>query len=312
MKNINRKLNDFKTQNGIKDKGPLSILVQLSRLAQIKRFPLEIDDLLTGKKGQVAQLSGAFLRNILKDHGIARRLTSEGGRTSRGSIALATSYINLLNSLYEDGVRDFAQVERYWVEQVREYFHNLPFHLAVSPAKSFSASINDLFFEVKKRQSEHPGTHFMGIMLQHLVAAKLKIILSNDNILVHGSSVADAPTSREGDFEIGDTVIHCTTSPGAPLMEKCARNIQDGKQPIIITIFERVAAAIGSIDEAGLNGQIEVWDIQQFLSTNIFEHSLVDKRKSKITISKLIDEYNRIIDEVENNPSLKILYGTST
>lgn len=312
MKNLNHKLRDFQIQNGIKDKGSLSILVQLSRIVQTKRFPLAVNDFLTAGKGQVAQLSGTFLKNILKDYGITQRLTSEGGRTSRGSIALTTSYINYLNALYEEGTKDFAQAERYWVEQVLEYFHNLPFHLAVSPTKSFSSCINDLFTEVKVRQSEHPGTHFMGIMLQHLVAAKLKIILPNDHIPVHGASVADAPTSRVGDFEIGDTVIHCTTSPGAPLMEKCERNLQEGKQPIIITTYTRVAAAISHIDDAGLAGRVEVWDIQQFLSTNIFEHSLVNKRKAKITISKLIDEYNRIIDEVENNPSLKILYGTST
>ena len=312
MKAINKKLDNFQARHNVKDKGSLSILVQLSHLLPTKHYPLDINDFLTLNKGQLAQLSGTALMKILKEHGITQKLTSEGGRTSRGGIALANHYIQFINELYNDGILDFAQVENYWIGKVKEYFHNLPFHLSVSPGKSFSSCINDLFSEVKRRQSEHRGTHFMGTMLQHLVAAKLRILLPNDNIPVYGASVADAPTAREGDFPIGATIIHCTTMPIPALMEKCVKNIHDGKLPVIITTFDRVQTALSCIDDAGLNGQVETWDIQQFLSTNVFEHSIVNKLQSRITIDKLIKEYNRIIDEVETDPSLKIQYGVST
>lgn len=39
--------------------------------------------------------------------------------------------------------------------------------------------------------------------------------------------------------------------------------------PIVITISDRVKTALDLAFDADLNGRIEVWDIQQFLSTNI-------------------------------------------
>ena len=52
---------------------------------------------------------------------------------------------------------------------------------------------------------------------------------------IHGASVADAPTERSGDFVINNTIIHCTTMPGALLIEKCKANLRGGCHPVIIT-----------------------------------------------------------------------------
>ena len=123
---------------------------------------------------------------------------------------------------------------------------------------------------------------------------------------IHGASVADGPTDRNGDFVINSTIIHCTTMPGALLIEKCKANLRSGCHPVIITIFERVHTALNLAEDAGLAGRVEVWDIQQFLSANVYEHSLFDEAKRNSTLSDIISRYNNIVLETETDPSLRI------
>lgn len=55
-----------------------------------------------------------------------------------------------------------------------------------------------------------------------------------------------------------------------------------------------------------LAGRVEVWDVQQFLSSNIYEHSLFDETKRNSTLSEIIVRYNKIVLEAESDPSLRI------
>ena len=169
-----------------------------------------------------------------------------------------------------------------------------------------ASRVRDLFEQAKKRQKQNAGTQYLGTVLQHLVAAKLCLILPEGSFEIHGASVADGPTDRNGDFVIGNTVIHCTTMPGALLIEKCKANLRAGCHPVIITIFERVHTALNLAEDAGLAGRVEVWDIQQFLSANVYEHSLFDESKRNSTLSGIIDRYNKIVLEAETDPSLRI------
>ena len=280
------RLKAFQSENHITTKGPLSLVVQFTRMVRDKAFPLNPDDFQTSSKGQVAGLGGANLKKILKEHGITQQLSSEGGRTSRGSKGLLINYVAGLNAWNAEDAVDYSVVEDFWAEQVRD--------------------LDDLFEQAKKRQKQNAGTQYLGTVLQHLVAAKLCLILPEGSFEIHGASVADGPTDRNGDFVIGNTVIHCTTMPGALLIEKCKANLRAGCHPVIITIFERVHTALNLAEDAGLAGRVEVWDIQQFLSANVYEHSLFDEAKRNSTLSSIIDRYNKIVLEAETDPSLRI------
>lgn len=306
MINAEEKLRAFQIENNIVTKGPLSLVVQFTRMVSGKAFPLDPDDYQTGSKGQVAGLGGGNLKKILKEHGITQILASEGGRTSRGSMGLMIKYVEFLNAWNAEEPVDFAVIEDFWAEQVREYFRNQPFVLTSDTSKTIGANLEELFEQAKKRQAQNPGTQYLGAVLQHLVAAKLSIILPAGTIEVHGASVADAPTERSGDFVINNTIIHCTTAPGAPLIEKCRLNLRGGCHPVIITIFDRVRTALDLASDAGLDGRVEVWDIQQFLSANIYEHSLFDEGNRNSTIADIVDKYNEIILAAETDPSLRI------
>jgi len=222
------RLRAFQIENNISTKGPLSLVVQFTSMVGEKKFPLNPDDYRTGGQGQVAGLGGANLKKILKEHGIAQALASEGGRTSRGSMGLMIKYVDFLNEWNAEEPVDFSVVEAFWAEQVREYFRNQPFILTADASKTIGANFDELFEQARKRQSQNPGTQYLGTVLQHLVAAKLSIILPEGSVTVHGASVADASTERNGDFVVNNTIIHCTTAPGAPLVEKCGANLRGG------------------------------------------------------------------------------------
>jgi hypothetical protein len=279
-------------------------------MVQGKQFPLKADDFLTKNKGQVAGLGGGNLKKILKEHGITQTLAAEGGRTSRGNMGLMMKYIEFLNNWNKVETIDFKAVEIFWAGQVQEYFRNQPFTFSADPSQTIGASIDELFEQARKRQKQNQGTQYLGTMLQHLVAAKLSVILPKGKFEIHGASAADSPTERSGDFVINNTIIHCTTAPGEPLIQKCKTNIRGGCFPVIITVFDRVKNAYDLAMDAEILGRVEVWDIQQFLSTNINEHGLFDEQQRTTKLADIIERYNQIIDEKETDPSLKIEFET--
>ena len=304
------RLKQFQVEHNAVTKGPLALLIQLTRMVQEKGFPLKSDDFLTENKGQVAGLGGGNLKKILKEHGINQILATEGGRTSRGNMGLMIKYIDFLNSWIKEETIDFKIIEQFWAEQVKEYFIDQPFTLSADTSRTIAAGLDELFDQARKRQKQNPGTQYLGTMLQRLVAAKLSIILPPERIEIHGASVADSPTERSGDFVVNNTIIHCTTAPSDPLIQKCKANIRGGCFPIIITIFDRVKNAYDLAADAEIFGRVEVWDIQQFLSTNINEHGFFDEQLRTIKLADIIERYNQIISEKETDPSLKIEFET--
>jgi hypothetical protein len=298
-------LRAFQSENNVTTKGPLSLVVQLTEIIAKKPAPWNPDDFLTKNKGQVAGLGGGNLRRILAKHQITRVLASEGGRTSRGNMGLMGKYVVFMNELGRHGDIDFQGIEAFWAEQVDEFFRNQPFTLPADASRTIEGNLDELFEQARKRQTENPGTQYLGSILQHLTAAKLSLILG-DGLDIHGASVADSPTDRGGDFVIGDTIIHCTTAPGDPLIHKCRTNLAAGAKPIIITLAERINVAVGLIDQAGLAGRVSVWDVQRFLAANINEWSHFEAAGHNAKIADLIGKYNAIIDAHETDPSLRI------
>lgn len=136
MTNPEARLRTFQSENNIYTKGPLSLVIQFTRLVRDQTFPLNPDDFQTSGKGQVVGLGGGNLKKILKEHGINQQLSAEGGRTSRGSMGLMIKYVDFLNAWNTEETVDFTKVEEFWAEQVREYFRNQPFILTADTSKN--------------------------------------------------------------------------------------------------------------------------------------------------------------------------------
>jgi Domain of unknown function (DUF4928) len=303
------RLTAFRDDKNIRGKGALAVVVHISRYAKEHGLPLEADRLITQGSGQVLGLGKGAVQRILNDHGILQILAQEGGRTSRGSIGVMRAYIAFLNDLYTEGINAPEDIEAWWIARVKEHFSAKPFRLRFDAAKGFQAIIQDLLAQAKKRQQEATGTMYQGAMLQHIVGAKLELAMPGLTIGHHGFSVADAVSTRSGDFVISDSIIHITTSPGEAIIRKCQRNLAAGAKPIILTLAEGVIVAKVLAENAGLTGRIDTMDAEQFLAVNLHELSLFSTSARLVTLAKLIEVYNRIVVENETDPSLRIEVG---
>ena len=234
-------------------------------------------------------------------------LAEEGGRTSRGSLGNASDYVGFLNELHKDKKDDLLAIEKWWIDRVQDYFSGKPFTLKLDPSKSLRSIVSDLLAQAIKRQKENPGTTYAGTVLQHLVGAKLDLILPEEKrVTHHGANVADSPTSRAGDFVLDDVAIHVTTAPSEALIRKCKANIEAGLRPIIVTIADGRAGIESIAKGFEIEGRIDVIEAEQFIATNILEWSKFKEKSHRPEILKLINKYNEIVQKVETNPSLLI------
>ena len=145
-----------------------------------------------------------------------------------------------------------------------------------------------------------------GAVMQHLVGAKLEIALPRERIEHNSFSTADAPTARKGDFQIGSTVIHVTAAPSEALIRKCCDNLDGNLRPLIVTLKDKINVAYSLADNNGVADRIEILEIKQFIATNVLERSKFRTELRKEELRKLIDVYNRIVEEHETDPGMKI------
>ena len=303
------KLKTFFDVNKMGSKGALCVGLGITREAITRGLPVRFRTLLTKNKGQVRSLGKSKVQEILADYSITTVLAEEGGRTSRGSMGLAERYLNFLNEESPDN-EELKTIEAWWIDRVREFFAGKPLELKFDQSKSIRCIVHELIARAEKRQSQNTGMQIVGAVMQHLVGAKLSLIVPQGNMLpMQGASVADAVSDREGDFSYGDTVIHVTSAPGESVIRKCERNISGGWHPIIITTSKRIVLAEGLAESAGIVNRLEVWDIEQFLSMNLNEHGLFNHEGRKDMAVRLIESYNTIVDACETDPSLKIKIG---
>ncbi len=199
----------------------------------------------------------------------------------------------------------FTKSER---DQIRRGRHpkrrTLEFHF--DTGKSLRANINDLLEQANELQATGGGTNYVGAMLQHLVGAKLDIVLGQGKLHHHGFSVADHSTDRKADYQVEAVAIHVTTHPTEALVRKCGDNIKAGLKPLILTLGEAVRPAEFILKTFELNDRVDVLDAAQFLTANVYERSLFKAAECKVTLAALLTRYNAIVDECETDPSLRI------
>jgi hypothetical protein len=308
-------LHKFKDDNKILSSGRLSMILVLSRKAFTNALPLDFKKLKTGGGGQIAGASGEAVRKILKNYKIQKKLSSEGGRTSRGSIKYAQDYINLLNVLCKKGLlgktnaqkkKTLKEIESYWIQQVRLFFGGQRIKIPLDFSLSISEIVSIVLAEARERQKRMAGSMIEGAVLQHLIGAKLSIIFGDNIVIHHSASTADAPTARASDFTIGKSAIHVTTAPTEALIRKCKQNIQAGMRPIIVCPKDKIFTAQGMAENASLHGRIEIYAAQEFISTNLNEKAKFEPIQLEQTTHSYVQKYNDIVSKHETDQSLQL------
>jgi len=302
-------LDEFRDKHKVSGKGPLSVVITLTRIVSRMQAPFSTADFRTDKKGQVSGLGGPVIKGILKEYGIERTLAEEGGRTSRGSMGLMENYIPFLNMLREKNLLNLKEIEAWWVDRAKQFFVAKPIKIKADVSKSLRQIILELFDAALERQRECSGTMVVGAVLEHLVGAKLSIALPSVSISHKSFSSADAPSQAKGDFLVGDTAIHVTVAPAEALVRKCRRNLEEGLRPLVVTTESGVGGIRALAVNEDIADRIDVLEISQFLATNVYEWIGFKNQDRSLSLEKLIAAYNDIIDQCETDPSLKIALG---
>ncbi|MBE7495103.1 MAG: DUF4928 family protein [Verrucomicrobiaceae bacterium] len=288
-------------------KGGLCVGLVVTRAAQQSGLPLKAADLRTDEGGQVKGLGKAAVQSILAEYGISKVLAEEGGRTSRGSLGLMESYVAALNEANNEQRKlDLTRVMQWWIEKVKLHFASEGPKFHFDSGKSIAANLADIFSQASEIQKNAGGASYVGAMLQHLVGAKLDIVLGSGLIKHHGYSVADQSTERNADFEVNGVAIHVTTHPSEALIRKAAANLQAGLKPVIVTLADGVQGAAYLLKGTEWRERIDVIDATQFLTANVYERSLFKAGECKATLAAILARYNELVDSCETDPVLKI------
>ncbi|MGD1088256.1 MAG: DUF4928 family protein [Verrucomicrobiota bacterium] len=145
-----------------------------------------------------------------------------------------------------------------------------------------------------------------GKVEQHLVGAKLEKRHPDIPIPNHPGHAGDMQTGRSGDFVVGTTCFHVTASPTSAVVSKCAGNIQSGLHPVLLVPREQAAKSRHLAEDKGIMNDVTIIAIEDFVASNIIELSSGKQSEFINTLRSIIDAYNRRLEEVETDMSLRI------
>jgi hypothetical protein len=170
--------------------------------------------------------------------------------------------------------------------------------IACDRQDSPSAWVHTILEEAKGRSG--------GKVEQHLVDAKLEHRHPDIEIPNFPGHAADASTARAGDFRVGDTCYHVTATPGLALLKKAASNLESGLHPVLLVPRDQVSKARHLAEEQEIESRTTIIAIEDFLALNIIEMSAGQQQSFVTTLRTIIEKYNRRLEEVETDMSLKI------
>jgi len=303
---LETELRTFYTDRKYNSKGKLSVALVITEHARKMGFPLDPAELLTNRKGQVLGLGIAPVQKILSKYGIVKVLAREGGRTSRGSIDHMKEYVFFLNNLHALDLIDLDKIEQFWIEKVNLFFAGKPLKVKLDGSQSLRTLIRDLITQGEIKQKEAPGVNSVGIILQHLVGAKLDCALGKGRFKHNNVSTSDAQTGRSGDFLIDKVAIHVTTAPTEFVISRCKDNLSNGQRPIIVTTKKGIPLAEGNAENAGIGNRVDIFEVEQFIALNLYEFAKFQEKGREVAVTDLVKRYNEIVDEFETDPSLQI------
>jgi Domain of unknown function (DUF4928) len=145
-----------------------------------------------------------------------------------------------------------------------------------------------------------------GIVEQHLIGAKLQKRHPSIGISNQPSHAGDFQTKRSGDFSIDSTSYHITATDGKEAVQRCKENVESGIHPVLLVPKQFLERAKLRAENAEILARITVLSIEDFVVQNLIEMSNAQARDYFSVLQDIIIEYNRRLEEVETDMSLKI------
>jgi hypothetical protein len=75
---------------------------------------------------------------------------------------------------------------------------------------------------------------------------------------------------------------------------------------MIITLQRGLTVAEGLAANAGIADRLDIFEIEQFVALNLYELGKFRESVRRTIVGELVDRYNKIVGEVETDPSLRI------
>ncbi len=301
-----------RSKNGNINTNVMTVGIAVAELMKTN-FPLTEDVVKSKNQSQVRGLSRTLISRVLKENGVDQEFTSEGGRTSRGSLVLALELAERLNKLLDEAEPEDQELiaiantlQRYFVARIQaDYFAKQKMRVDIDIAKPVQRIVEDILAEARLRPDQPTG-----IVAQHLVGAKLEIRFPELEVGRDKANAADMQTNRQGDFELGNTAFHVTLSPSVKLIPRARENIREGYRPIVLVPYEKLEFTKELFNTEGLDGKVEAQSIEAFVGLNIEELGRFSAEEIKTQIAALIRRYNERIFSCEVDKSLMIMEPT--
>jgi hypothetical protein len=145
-----------------------------------------------------------------------------------------------------------------------------------------------------------------GVVEWHLVGATLQRRHPEIAIPNNPGHAGDAQTGRSGDFPLKDISYHVTATDGKEATERCQQNIEAGMHAVLLVPRRHLEKARTRADVIGILPRVSILAIEDFITQNIIEMSTSQQQDFFSTLKAIIDEYNRRLELVETDMSLKI------
>jgi len=145
-----------------------------------------------------------------------------------------------------------------------------------------------------------------GKVEQHLVGAKLAQRHRSCDVPNFPGHAGDLQTGRSGDFPLKGVSYHVTATDGKEAIPRCKENLESGVHPVLLVPREFVAKALLRAELEGIAARMTVLSIEDFLAQNVIELATESNTDFFTTIKGIIEEYNRRLEKVETDLSLKI------
>lgn len=269
----------------------------------LAKCPLEKEDVLSAR-GEIKGARGKTFRDTLGRYGInhekflkeiTTRQAHQDGQRLLDHLAWGRAMQKMPTAArttdLEDGMRRLVSLASAWMGRQ---------HLRIScdQQRSPAAWIGLILDEAKGRSG--------GKVEQHLVGAKLEARHPEVAIANHPGHAGDAQTNRPGDFMVGSTCYHVTATPGGAVIEKCSANLGSRLHPVLLVPRSQVDKARHLAEDHGISDRVTVLSIEDFIAQNIIEMAVGQQEKFVATFNDILSRYNRRLESVETDMSLKI------